>query len=477
MSLSLVQSRALLGLDAASVTVEVHLANGLPSFTLVGLADVEVKEARERVRCAIQNSGLEFPNNKRITVNLAPADLPKDSGRFDLPIALGILAASGQIDGAKLAGHEFAGELSLSGELRPVRGALAMSLALHAGRVVTQLVLPPESAQEAALAPDAQVYSARHLLDVVQHFLPQTADAPPSEPAPGWSRVLLMGPPGSGKSMLAQRFAGLLPAMTTQEALESAAVASLGGRFSLERWAQRPTCSPHHTASAVALVGGGSPPRPGEISLAHHGVLFLDELPEFPRAALEALREPLESGTITISRAARRAEFPARFQLIAAMNPCPCGYLGSAQKACRCTPDQVSRYQGKLSGPLIDRIDLHIEVPALPPADLLLARVGESTADIRARCTLARERAMTRQGKPNQALQGQEIDTFVLLEEAAVKFLNVAAARLGWSARSTHRALKVARTIADLAGSTQTQVGHIAEAMQYRRALRSAGQN
>jgi len=514
MSLSLVQSRALLGLEAAAVTVEVHLANGLPSFTLVGLADVEVKEARERVRCAIQNSGLEFPNNKRITVNLAPADLPKDSGRFDLPIALGILAASGQIDSAKLAGHEFAGELSLSGELRPVRGALAMSLALHAGRVVTQLVLPPESAEEAALVPDAQVYSARHLLDVVQHFLPQAADTPTPEPAQGWSRViskpmtqainypdladvkgqlgakraleiaaagghslLLMGPPGSGKSMLAQRFAGLLPAMSTEEALQSAAVASLGGRFSLSKWAQRPTCSPHHTASAVALVGGGSPPRPGEISLAHHGVLFLDELPEFPRAALEALREPLESGTITISRAARRAEFPARFQLIAAMNPCPCGYLGSAQKACRCTPDQISRYQGKLSGPLIDRIDLHIEVPALPPADLLLARVGESTTDIRARCTQARERAIERQGKPNHALQGQEIDTFVLLDDAAVKFLNVAAARLGWSARSTHRALKVARTIADLAGATQTQVGHVAEAMQYRRALRAAGQN
>lgn len=508
-SLCLVQSRALVGLEAQSVTVEVHVANGLPNFILVGLADTEVKEARERVRSALINSGLEFPHNKRITVNLAPADLPKDGGRFDLPIALGILAASGQIDASRLAGHEFAGELSLSGELRPVRGALATSLALHARGGAARLVLPPASAEEAALVPGAQVVRATHLLDVMKQFLagdplavqeeaqaargwtPLPAGAPVTAAlypdladvkgqagarraleiaAAGGHSMLLVGSPGAGKSMLAQRFAGLLPPMTIPEALESAAVASLAGRFDLQQWAQRPTLSPHHSASAVALVGGGSPPRPGEISLAHHGVLFLDELPEFPRAALEALREPLETGRITIARAARRSEFPARFQLVAAMNPCPCGWLGS-KRACRCSPEQVARYQGRLSGPLLDRIDLYVEVPAMAPAEVLDAPAGEPTAAVRARCAVARERALGRQGKRNQDLQGGEIDQHAALAASAGDFLRNASARLGWSARATHRVLKVARTIADLAGSQRVQVVHVAEAVQYRRVL------
>lgn len=507
MNLSRVQSRALLGLEAAAVNVEVHLANGLPSFTLVGLAETEVKEARERVRSALLNAGLEFPHNKRITVNLAPADLPKDSGRFDLPIALGILASSGQIEARALAGHEFAGELSLSGELRPVRGALAMALALRG--TAARLVLPAGSAEEAALVPGLAVYRAGHLLDVVGQFMPgrdpQAAGTPGWTPlacqsppalasgpdladvkgqagprraleiaAAGGHSLLLSGPPGSGKSMLAERLAGLLPPMDTDEALESAAIASLAGRFDLGHWGRRPTASPHHTASAVALVGGGSPPRPGEVSLAHHGVLYLDELPEFPRAALEALREPLETGHITIARAARRAEFPARFQLVAAMNPCPCGHLGSSVHACRCTPDQVARYQGRLSGPLLDRIDLHVPVGAVPATELLQAAAGESSAVVRARCVAARERALQRQGKPNHALGAQDIDQHSRPEEAALRFLDAAAVRLGWSARGLHRTLKVARTVADLAGEPRILLPHVAEALQYRPPTRPA---
>ena len=491
MALAIAHSRGLDGLNAPVVTVEVHLASGLPGFTLVGLPDTEVKEARDRVRAAIINSGFEFPA-RRITVNLAPADLPKESGRFDLPIALGILAASGQIPSGPLAGHEFAGELSLSGALRPIRGALAMSLqAAGDGKV---FILPTDSAREAALTGHDGVLAADSLLAVCAHLAGREGLSTPSAVNPentpklpdlrdvrgqqqarraleiaaaGGHSLLMIGPPGAGKSMLAARLPGLLPPLPRNAAQASAAILSLVGQFQPDRFGQRPYRQPHHTASAVARVGGGNPPRPGEISLAHQGILFLDELVEFDRKVLETLREPLETGRIHIARAGRQAEFPAEFQLVAAMNPCPCGHHPAAR--CRCTPDQISRYRGRLSGPLLDRIDLLIEVPAVPAEQLAASADGESSAEVRTRVTAAIERQHARQAASNARLDTAGIDRLCQPDAVGSQLLQRASAQLGLSARAWHRVLKVARTIADLAGSDGIASAHVAEAIHYRR--------
>ena len=531
-SLAVAHSRALRGLSAPAVRVEVHLANGLPLFSIVGLPEASVRESRERVRAALLQSGFEFPH-RRITVNLAPADLPKDSGRFDLPIAVGILAACGGLPPPALEEAELVGELSLGGALRPIRAALALACGLVSDDSRRSLILPRQNADEAALCGYSPVLGAATLVEVCDHLRgrrplrpvpsgtsppadaaalrlvwppgtraagqPVSADDPadPSRSPPGpdladvvgppqaqraleiaaagHHHLLLCGPPGTGKSMLASRLAGLMPPLTRAEALASAAIASLKGTLDTQRWMSRPVRSPHHSVSVAGLIGGGQPPRPGEISLAHQGILFLDELSEFRRAAIEALREPLETGRITVARGPYSETFPASFLLVAAMNPCPCGYLGDRGHACSCTSEQVQRYRARLSGPLLERFDLCVDVRRLadhglvPDGPVALGR--EPSAAVAQRVLEARRRQLARQGKGNAELAPAELEDRLALSGPARRLAAGAACRFDWSMRALHRMLKVARTIADLAQRPTVEGDDVAEAIGLRRQL------